>query len=307
VTPRRDRQPATLRHAVYASPEALAGAPVTRAIVWANVAIFALEVLASRSGGALGEVPSGVLHLLGSNDAVVTFRGGAWFTLVTACFLHGSLLHVAMNMYALRQIGPLVEGPVGSARFAVMYVVTGIVASATSCLWALWRGVDVNSVGASGAICGAMGAAVIVGLRLEGWRSGIAWNVGFWLAVTIAYGAISPHIDNAAHVGGLACGVVIAATWRRGVVESPWKRLTHIGASALVVLASFALVLVRDTNDPYAAYGPDDLQDALDQAIQGRDCAAARKLLGAVERLEAPDADHESQRAAVDAVCPATR
>ena len=265
---------------------AFAGAPVTFYVLLANVALFVGEVIASRSLSSLVDVPHEVLIELGANYAPLTVGLGQYYLLVTSCFLHGNIIHVALNMWALRQIGPFAERTVGSARYAVMYVVTGIAGSAASVFWALIsERALVPSVGASGAICGVMGAALVLGVRLEGWRSGIAGQIGFWLLVTLAYGAKMPNVDNAAHVGGIAAGCLIAVLWRRGIHYSKMATVLSIGLSAAVCLGSGAAVVWRDETDPYGRSSGRDRINEANAALNSGDCAGARRALAAAEKV----------------------
>jgi rhomboid protease GluP len=283
---------------------AFTGAPVTLAIILVNLAIFAGEVIAARSLMALKDVPPTVWLAFGANYAPLTLALGQYDRLVAACFVHGSLLHVAMNMWSLRQIGPFAERTVGSARYAVLYVVTGIAGSASSVVWGLVSGHVVPSVGASGAICGVLGAALVLGVRLEGWQSPIARQIGFWLVIIIAFGASFPGIDNAAHLGGIVSGSIIATLWRRGIQYSKIATLLSIGVSAAVCVASGAAVVWRDATDPFALSGPNERANIVVLSLQRRDCTGARRALVATEAVAAPTPELEGLRAEVDRACP---
>jgi rhomboid protease GluP len=283
---------------------AFTGAPVTFYVLLANVALFAGEVIASRSLASLVVVPSEVLIRLGGNYEPLTIDLGQYYLLVTSCFLHASLLHLALNMWALGQIGRYAEHQVGSARYAVMYVVTGIAGSAASVFWATVRGEPFfPSVGASGAICGVMGAALVVGVRLEGWRSGIAAQIGFWLLVTLAYGAKMPDVDNAAHVGGIVAGCLIAMLWRRGVHYSKLATVVSIGLAAAVCVGSGAAVLIRNA-DPYGRLDPNHRGYLVDHALDRRDCVEARQALRATEAVSPRTPELEGLRQRVHQQCP---
>ncbi|MGO8991886.1 MAG: rhomboid family intramembrane serine protease [Polyangiaceae bacterium] len=283
---------------------AFTGAPVTLVIVMANLAIFAGEVIASRSLRSLVEVPAQVWLAFGANYAPLTLALGQYDRLVASCFVHGSLLHVALNMWSLRNIGPFVERTVGSARYPVLYVVTGIVGSVSSVAWGLISGHVVPSVGASGAICGILGAALVLGVRLEGWRSGIARQIGFWIVIIVAYGATVPGIDNAAHVGGMVSGCLIATAWRRGVQYSQLATVACIAVSAAVCIGAGGAVVWRDATDPYALRGPNERSDLVVLALKHHDCAGARKALVATEAVSAPTPELDGLRAEVDRACP---
>jgi rhomboid protease GluP len=283
---------------------AFTGAPVTLVIVMANLAIFAGEVIASRSLRSLVEVPAQVWLAFGANYAPLTLALGQYDRLVASCFVHGSLLHVGLNMWSLRNIGPFVERTVGSARYPVLYVVTGIVGSVSSVVWGLISGHVVPSVGASGAICGVLGAALVLGVRLEGWRSGIARQIGFWIVIIVAYGATVPGIDNAAHVGGMVSGCLIATAWRRGIQYSKTATFLSIALSALACVAAGGAVVWRDATDPFALLGPNDRSDLVELQLKQHNCAGARRALVATEAVSPPTPDLAGLRREVERECP---
>jgi rhomboid protease GluP len=284
------------------------GAPVTFVIILANLVIFAGEVIASRSLESLIAVPDHVSRLFGANYEPLTIALGQYDRLVSCCFLHANLLHLALNMWALRQIGPFAERTVGSARYSVMYVVTGIAGSIASAFWPMLTGrAPLPSVGASGAICGVMGAALVLGVRLEGWRSGIAGQIGFWLLVTVMYGARAPNVDNAAHVGGIVGGCLIAVLWRRGIRYSKTATLVSIGVSAAVCVASGIAVVWRDVSDPYGQFAPNERSAYLGEAINAHDCVEARRWLGATEAVSRSSPNLEGLRMDVEQMCPQRR
>src|SRR5438067_2223672 len=121
-----------VERAPFVPPNWLAAAPVTRVIIFANVAVFIAQVALARSFSALAHIPLHEQLAFGANYAIATIREQRFETLVTACFLHSGLMHIAFNMIALWQGGPLVERLVGSARMAPMYFVSGILSSLVS-------------------------------------------------------------------------------------------------------------------------------------------------------------------------------
>jgi rhomboid protease GluP len=142
----------------------------------------------------------------GSNAGPFTL-GGQWWRLVTSMFLHGGLLHISFNMFALWQVGRLVERMFGSVRFLALYMIAGVCGSLASVLW----NPHVNSVGASGAIFGIIGGLLAFIRRPD---SGVPSTIvkdlrgslGGFLIFNIAAGMLYPHTDNAAHIGGLVGG-----------------------------------------------------------------------------------------------------
>lgn len=186
---------------------------LTMAILGVNASVFVVEVAvgATRDLGAL--VDMGALQPL-------LVANGEYWRLLTAIFLHASLFHLLLNSYALFLFGTIVESIFGTMRFAALYLVTGFVGAAAS--YAIGPPVRV-SVGASGAIFGLLGAFLAYNLRRRN-LSMARGNVRFALVLVglnVLFGLTVPGIDNAAHMGGLAAGVVggLAAegVGRRGI------------------------------------------------------------------------------------------
>jgi rhomboid protease GluP len=128
-------------------------------------------------------------------------------------FLHGGFLHFAMNGWGLFQLGGLFESWLGSWRLLLVYFATGIAGSLAS------AGLSGNpSVGASGAIFGILGALVGFLLRRHGTLTpdgkSILMQLLLWAAVNVYLGFSEPGIDNYAHLGGCAAGLLIGAGLR---------------------------------------------------------------------------------------------
>jgi rhomboid protease GluP len=183
-------------------------ADVTRGLVVVNAAVFLL--LAAVSMNPM-QIPSDLLIRAGGNFAPLVQKGQEW-RLLTALFLHGGLLHVGLNMFALHQAGQIIERLFGRAGFALIYVGAGLVGNLAS-LW--WRQGPV-SVGASGAIFGVYGALLAYLLLQRGsvpgevFREMRSATLGF-IGYSLFAGFSLPGIDNAAHLGGLAGGLVLGA------------------------------------------------------------------------------------------------
>ncbi len=129
---------------------------------------------------------------------------GEYYRLLTAAFLHGSVLHLGLNMYALYLFGPLIERAFGRLRFTAIYLVSALGGTAASYAFNSPFG---PSLGASGAVFGLMGALLVVGRRLgTDPRAVLAL-----LAINFAFGVFAQgSIDWRAHVGGLVAGAVVA-------------------------------------------------------------------------------------------------
>lgn len=145
-----------------------------------------------------------------------------YWRLLTAMFLHGDgtvrgdLLHLGLNVYTLWQLGRLYEMMFGTRRFVLIYFATGLAASMTSLLHFVMLNREGASVGASGAIFGILGALIFSIRRSprwknERWARSIVQQLLFWIAINIVIGFSIPQIDMAAHIGGLATGLLLGA------------------------------------------------------------------------------------------------
>ena len=237
----------------------------------ANVFVF---ILTSQSGA--------------NENAMVLIKYGAkvnsyidtqheWWRFITPIFLHGNIAHLLMNMYGLWVIGPYVERLYGSAKFVFFWVVTGIAGVVASYL-SVQPGVhsssaigrflfkdnpNVISVGASGALFGLIGVLFVFGIKFrhelpEGFKRAFGTGMLPTILLNVAIGFMIPVIDNAAHMGGLVAGALLALfvgykrPGERAGVAVFWHIL-QIAALALVVV-SFVMV-ARNFNKSYDVAG----------------------------------------------------
>ncbi|HEY0512162.1 MAG TPA: rhomboid family intramembrane serine protease [Thermoanaerobaculia bacterium] len=184
--------------------------PVTTVLL---IAIAVVYVLQLATGDSLTE--------LGANYGPAV-RAGQYWRLVTSMFLHGSILHLALNAWALYQLGALFELLLGSSRMLLVYFVTGIAGSLASDVFA-----QRPSVGASGAIFGLMGALIAFLLRhraaLTPQGKSILMQLVGWAAINVFFGFSDVQIDNSAHLGGGAAGLLLGflLTGRRALPAAP--------------------------------------------------------------------------------------
>jgi rhomboid protease GluP len=225
--------------------------PATYAILTLSCLIFAVSFLATfskngslgMSGGLsgllnFGGIDGGVLQRLGASlpwpvDSVQPWR------LVTAVFLHASILHILFNMWVLMDIGPQIEELYGSARFLFIYVVSGIGGYVLSSFFGHF------SVGGSGALLGLIGVllAVTTGRRSIGMQM-MRNQILRWLVYIVIWGFLFPGIDNMAHLGGFVTGFVLGKilTDRAPATPEERKRAYAMGwGAALAVIASFVM------------------------------------------------------------------
>jgi membrane associated rhomboid family serine protease len=184
-------------------------APVTRILIAVNLAIY---VVTAAQGAGFND-PGGALLskfiLVGSSvhgRFVVPYGDLAhdhqWYRMVTAMFLHGSILHIAFNMYALWVIGTVVEQYLGTMRYIGLYFVSGLAGSAGALLQSPFTPV----LGASGAIFGILGAMMILEWQVTGRLAGQAAAL---VAINLGLSFVIPNISWGGHVGGLIGGMLI--------------------------------------------------------------------------------------------------
>src|SRR5580698_4651828 len=188
---------------------------LTRVLFGANLAVFLAMVFRTSNPLAyinpLQEFSGQFTVDWGANWGPRTLSGEPW-RLFSYMFLHGSLMHIAFNMWCLWDLGALCESLYGRWTFAVVYILTGIAGGAASVAWSP----DVPSVGASGAIFGLAGA-LIASFYLGEFSlpkaavSGMLRSVVVFVGYNLFFGAVIARTDNAAHIGGLVMGLLLGA------------------------------------------------------------------------------------------------
>ncbi len=181
---------------------------------WATPIILDLNILISIIMIFLGvgiiEPRGNELIQWGANFKPLT-TDGQWWRLLSSVFIHAGLIHLAYNMFALFFIGPFLESSIGSKKFMIIYLLTGMIASFTS----LTFHDSTISVGASGAIFGMYGltAALMLLKYLNKNLTAMLWvSVAIFIGLNLIMG-LSAGIDMAAHLGGLISGFIIGLTY----------------------------------------------------------------------------------------------
>jgi rhomboid protease GluP len=215
-----------------------------RTILLMNIAMFLLSLIISR--GVMGSgfnplrmlAPSfQALTLLGATGTLM-IRNVGWWTLVSANYLHASLLHIFFNMMAFYQIAPLTTRIFGVHRFFAIYTLSGVGGFLVSCL----MGTAVT-VGASAALCGLIGAAIYYGKSRGGlFGDSIYRQIGGWAIVIVLFGFFMPQVNNAAHIGGMLCGGLTAMLL--GYTERSRETMAHRSLAALCMLLTLLILLL---------------------------------------------------------------
>ncbi len=214
------------------------------AILYANVGMFVLSFLINpfKTGFSLNPLTflspdNGSLMLLGATGTIPIHRFGRWWTLISANYLHGSILHIFFNMMAFRQIAPLILIQFGGSRMIIIYTLSGMAGFWTSYL----AGVPLT-IGASAALCGLMGAALYYGKSRGGpFGRAVFRQIGNWAVGLILFGLLVPGINNWGHGGGMISGAVCGAIL--GYRERSAPHLLHHLAAGALVLATAGVLL----------------------------------------------------------------
>jgi membrane associated rhomboid family serine protease len=192
-------------------------------VLWTCGIVYALTLLADPSGidftPSLGFLsPGDVIERFGIAGAIPVYLRGRWWTVLSAGWLHGSLVHLGFNMMAVRNLGPGVTHLYGTARTILIYVIscaTGFLASSTAGYFLFGLPWPVPgapyTLGASASIFGFFGAILYYGRR--GGSSAIRNQALQWIGFSMLIGFYpGMNIDNWAHLGGLAGGY-LASVW----------------------------------------------------------------------------------------------
>jgi rhomboid protease GluP len=209
------RGPGAARFLVNSLP---ATRSLTAILVTVNVAVYILMGLSAGFATPQGGGISGLFSLFGFDSYTlarfgwgygpwVIYAGEGW-RLFTPIFLHAGLIHLFFNCYVLMQVGKLLEDEFGSPRTWVVYIVSGVCGGlASNFLRPLIMGRDVPYVGASGAVFGLIGLAMIYGWRQGGPHgNAIKRSMLTWTIYVLLFGFVM-GADNFAHIGGLLGGV----------------------------------------------------------------------------------------------------
>ena len=213
-------------------------------VMGGTITMYALSLLLSRSGLETGLAPSNdILLALGASGAYPIFVLGRWWTVLTAGWLHGSILHIFFNVLWIRQLGPEIANLYGAGRMVIIYTFAGIFGFALTSVMAIYaswmpifNGAGVT-VGASASVFGLLGALVHHGRRTG--SSHIAQAGLQWAFLLTVMGLLFGGVDHSAHLGGFVGGFIAS------MVLDPLKRerIDHL-AMGLVCLVVTLVALI---------------------------------------------------------------
>ncbi len=185
--------------------------------------------------------PSGrSLYNLGMTGDI-SLNNGRWWTLITAIYLHGGLLHIAFNVLWIRQLGPHVEEFYGVSRSFLIFTIAGVAGFILSS----YAG-NQFTLGASGSIFGLLGALVHYGRKRGGaFGTAIYKQTGQWAIVLFIFGFLFPNIDNFAHAGGFIGGYLAATVLGFTEIKRETRQHQMLALAAIgITVVSFLLNLI---------------------------------------------------------------
>jgi len=213
---------------------------VLKAMIYTNVIMFIISLIYSGKKMVLTFNPFYVftpsmdaLNFLGASGRLPIARFEAWWSLITANWLHGGLLHILFNMMALGTVAPLVMQEFGLFRMFSIYTLAGVAGFLLSYIGNVYL-----TIGASSGICGLIGAALYFGKSRGGqWGRMVYKQTSGWVVSLVLIGFLMPNINNWSHAGGLFAGIFLG--WVMGYNE---KRKENIFDKSLALFLTVLTV-----------------------------------------------------------------
>ena len=216
---------------------------LVKVMIGINIGIYVISLLLNPRGFGLGMnpltflSPSGqILELLGATGSEPIDADQRYWTLISANYLHGGILHIFFNMVAFRQLGLLVAREFGVYRMFIIYTLGGVMGFGVSVIAAVpW------TIGASASVCSLAGALLYYGKSRGGvYGRALYKQIGIWMLLLFVFGFLVPIINNWGHAGGLAAGIGLG--FLLGYQERKRENIVHkLLAGGLAVLTLLIL------------------------------------------------------------------
>lgn len=176
-------------------------------IPWCSAVLTAVNIVVFLACQFYGSI----LYPEGTFSILYLIRNGEYYRLVTAMFLHADISHLANNMILLYFGGEIVEKTVGRIRYLILFFLSGICGNLFSAVYELSTGSFYESIGASGAVFGLVGGLFYLVLAKKGRAAGMSvQRMVLMIALSLYSGFQSVMVNNAAHLGGLLGGFLLA-------------------------------------------------------------------------------------------------
>ena len=213
-------------------------------IIAVNVGMYLISILLNPRATGLSMNPltflspsDTSLFIMGATGTVPIDKYHRLWTLVSASFLHGGILHIFFNMAALRQLATVVNREFGVYRMFVIYTVSGIIG-----FWISYLAGITFTIGASASVCGLVGALLYYGKSRGGiYGRNLYRQVFGWVVFLFIFGLIVPGINNWGHGGGILAGIIFG--YLLGYQEKKRENLLHKTLAGVCALATLAVLI----------------------------------------------------------------
>jgi rhomboid protease GluP len=223
-----------------------------KGIIYVNTGMFVLTIILSFRGLSFSMNPltflspdSRSLLALGASGTIPINGMHRWWTLLSANYLHGGILHILFNMMALHQIAGLIAREYGLHRMFSIYTLGGIFG-----FWVSYLAQTNFTIGSSAAVCSLIGAALYYGKSRGGiYGRTIYRQIGGWVLMIFAFGFAVPGIDNWGHAGGITAGILLG--FLLGYQERKKETRLHLFLGRFCFLATGAALLWATVSGVY--------------------------------------------------------
>ncbi|MCX7908614.1 MAG: rhomboid family intramembrane serine protease [Ignavibacteria bacterium] len=219
------------------------GVVFTSLLILAYIIYYLLVVIFN--GANFFDIEAEILIKSGGNFPTKTLNG-EWWRLLSSIFLHSDLEHLFANVAALISIGTLLEPRVGSLRFLVAFIVTGVIGAAISTI----NNHFVVSIGASGGILGLYAIFfVLLAFRRVSIRKKFFYDIVALVIFTLASGLVDPNVDNSGHLGGFISGVFVGLVFLLDVAKTGEKLKPITIFLPIIIGLAVSVYALRTTPD----------------------------------------------------------
>ena len=213
-------------------------------IIAINVGMYIISILFNPKGAGLSMNPltflspsNDSLFLLGATGTIPIDRYHRLWTLISAGFLHGGILHIFFNMAALRQLAFVANREFGVYRMFVIYTLSGVIG-----FWVSYLAGVAFTIGASASVCGLVGAILYYGKSRGGvYGKNLYRQVAGWVVFLFAFGFLVPGINNWGHGGGILAGIALG--YLLGYQEKKKEKLFHKILAAACAAATLGILV----------------------------------------------------------------
>jgi rhomboid protease GluP len=217
---------------------------IIRVFIYVNAGMYILSLLLSTRSIGMSWNPLRALSpddtsimLLGATGTIPIGQYNRWWTLVSANYLHGSLLHIIFNMMAFKQLAPFIIREFGAYRLIILYTLGGVFG-----FWLSYVARVHLTIGASAAVCALIGATLYYGKSRGGaYGQAVYKQVSGWVMGIFIFGLLIPGINNWGHGGGILAGIGLG--YLLGYQEKRPEGFGHKLLASALVLLTVAILL----------------------------------------------------------------